>query len=209
LAVLQVAPLWRFFAAGRDPQRARSGVAQWREEVRAALDGMPEVALAGCAEREDDLVSFDLDASGWTALRLWSLFAQRSELPWPDAVPAIPELDRSWREAADAGFPGSHFAQLQVPEVWLPGEFAFTAKIPLPDGVDAEIGAVGLAADQLTRLNRLTFDAAAEDVAAWQQIGAPAGVAFLDGVRRGMAAATAAFALARASGLSVRVVQPG
>lgn len=205
MTVLRVGPLWRFYAEGRDASDVRDGVAAWRGRAIDELEGFPAAALEGCAERDEAMAAFDADAAGFVALRLWAFYGQRTELDWPDTVPPVAELDRAWREAADGGFAGSHYAHLLVPEVWLPGDFAFTIRMPMPDGEDREVGSVGLAKAQLARLNRATFDADADELAAWATEPAPVGSAFVDAARRGLAAMAAALAAADELGLVVNL----
>ena len=201
MAELRVGPLWRFYAADRAEGVVRDGVLAWRERALAALDGFPRAALAGAAEREEPLEVFDADAVGLVALRLWAFYGQRTELDWPETVPPVAELDRAWREAADGGFAGSHYAHLLVPELWLPGDFAFTARMPMPDGEDREVGSVGLAKAQLARLNRSTFDAEGDELREWIREPAPVGATFVEAVRRGIGAMAAALARAQQLGL--------
>jgi hypothetical protein len=115
-------------------------------KLRGPLDWTEDPGHAG---RE-----FDLGESGWLALRLFAVYAERSDLELPETVPAIAELDRAWRAAADAKFANSHFGHLLAAELWLPLEFPFTFRAPLPDGAEAGIGSLLLLQDQISHFRR-------------------------------------------------------
>jgi hypothetical protein len=198
-------PLARFYArGGADVVRVRAGVEAWRETLRAAV--APKVAAELAWDEGAEVArEWDVDASGWPALRLFALYAERSELEMPDTVPALLELDAEWRAAADEKFARSKYGQLLACSVWLPGDFPVTLRAPMPDGETAEIGSLAVLADQLQWLNQRTFAAGAEEVARWAELPAPPGAELLAAARRGYAGLRAAVAIGTAERVPVVV----
>ena len=192
-----VGPLSRFF--GKDEEdvvRLRAGVEAWRVDL---VSSVAEKVGAQFAWDEASEVAFesDLGESGWIGLRLFAFYAERSDLEWPDTVPALLELDAGWRQAADDKFSRSLYGQLLAGEMWLPGEFPVTIRAPRPDGGAAEIGSLKVLADQLLWLNQRTFQADQDEVADWLAMPAEAGGMFLQAARRGYAALSSAVAVAQ------------
>lgn len=190
-------PLSRFFGEDeQDAVRLRAGVEAWRDDL---ISSVAEKVGAQFVWDEASATSFasDLGDAGWTALKLFAFYAERSDLEWPDTVPALPEFDAGWREAADDKFSKSLYGQILAGEMWLPGEFPVTIRAPRPDGDAAEIGSVKVLADQLLWLNQRTFQADQEEVPSWLAMPAEAGGPFLTAARRGYAALSAAVSVAQ------------
>jgi hypothetical protein len=186
-------PLCRFYArGGGDVALLRSGVLQWRADLQEALGPRLRGALDWNEDPSGAVREHDLGGSGLVALRLLAIYAERSDLELPEQVPAIPELDRAFRAAADQKFAKSHFGQLLAADLWLPLDFAFTARAPLPDGTEGGIGSLPLLLDQLRRLNARTFQADAAALGEWLALRAEPGNDLLDAARRGLAGMTAA-----------------
>lgn len=205
MAVAFVGPLSVHFAGpGGDAARLVPGIAAWREDLRASLAEKVRQQL-DWDEAATAVFTADLGDSGWLAVRLLGLLAERPELEWPDSVPPLLELLPAWRAAAEARFATSHFGQLLACSVWLPGDFPVTFRAPLPDGSEAEIGAVQSLFDQLRRLNQRTFEADGPAIAGWRDLPAPAGGEFVAAARRGYAALHAAAAFAAGAGLPLVV----
>lgn len=187
MAVAFAGPLSRWYAGpDGDAGRLRAGVEAWRADLRSSLATKVAEQLAwdeGAAET----FAADLGESGWLALRLLGLYADRPELDWPDTVPPLLELDPQWRAAVDAKFERSRYGQLLACSVWLPGDFPITFRVPLPDGSTAEVGSTQVLVDQLTWLNQRTFQADADEVAGWGGLPAAAGGEFVAAARRGYA----------------------
>lgn len=194
-------PLCRFYAAAGvgDAAVLQAGVLRWRIDLQAALGDRLPGALCWDEALDGPVAEADLGPAGLTALRLLAVHAERTDLELPGSVPAIPELDRAYREAADQKFVRSHFGQLLAAELWLPLDFAFTVRAPLPDGREAEIGSLPLLLDQLRRLNGRTFQADPDAFARWRQLPAAPGGDLLDAARRGLAGLLAAAAAAHAA----------
>jgi len=194
-------PLCGYFAASRggdpDPAALVAGVERWRGDLATALGSRLRVPIDWPEDSADRGAWFDLGESGWTALRLFAFYAERSELELPDRVPAVPELDRDYRQAQDQKFARSNYGQLLACRLWLPVEFPFTARAPLPDGDEAEFGSLPVLGDQLRWLNQRTFAADLAEVEAWAGAPAPRGGELLPAARRGFAALFAAAALAQ------------
>jgi len=185
--------------------RLRSGVEAWRADLRASVGAVIAEQLVW---DEGAAVAgwWELGDAGWTALRLFAVYAERPEVEMPDVVPAVPELDRVWREAADAKFARSVYGQVVACSVWLPGDFPATLRVPMPDGEVAEVGSVVVLGQQLKWLNARTFAADEVAVAAWG--GLPAvvgGSGFLDAARRGFAGLWAAAGVGVREGVPVVV----
>ena len=193
-------PLSRFFADGDDAEAARlvAGVEAWREDLKQAVVDKVAAQL-DWDEVRGATFSADLGEAGWTALRLFAFYAERSEHEWPDTTPPLLELDSHYRAAADGGFEKSLYGQLLACDLWLPGEFPVTVRAPRPDGETAEIGSVQVLFDQLTWLNQRTFQADADVVASWQGLPAETGGELITAARRGYAALHAACAFARSN----------
>jgi hypothetical protein len=182
-------PLCRFFAGERgEPMTFVQGVDDWRKDLQSAFakDRVPQFHW-----QEDPSVAaswFDLGDSGWIALRLFAFYAEKSDLELPDTAPALIELDRDWREVADQKFARSKYAHLLAARMWFPQDFAFTARIALPDGDATDLGSLAVLRDQLRWLNARTFQADEEQVAEWIALEAPAGGALIQAAQRGYAA---------------------
>ncbi|MCK5944964.1 MAG: hypothetical protein KAI24_23455 [Planctomycetes bacterium] len=191
-------PLSRWFAAGDEQEaaRLRAGVERWRDDLRSSVVEKVGEQLAW-DEASDCAETFDLGASGWTALRLFAFYAERSDLDWPDTVPALLELDRDWREAAEQKFGKSLYGQILVCDLWLPGEFPVTVRAPRPDGEAVEIGSLQVLADQLQWLNERTFQADRAAITEWAGLPAPTNAPLLQAARRGYAQLLAACTEAR------------
>lgn len=195
-------PLSRFFARGDDAEAERlvAGVELWRDHLCSAV--APKVAAQLVwDERAPVVADCDLGEAGLEALRLFAFYAERTDLELPDTVPALLELDREWRAAADAKFERSRYGHLLACRVWLPGDFPVTLRAPLPDGEAAEIGSLAVLRDQLKWLNDRTFAGDAAAIAAWRTLPAPAGGELLAAARRGYAGLTPAVAAAVAAGV--------
>ena len=207
MALAVAGPLSRFFGKDEDDAvRLRAGIDAWRKDlVSSVAEKVGEQFEWN--ESSDTCFESDLGAAGWTALRLFAFYAVRSDLDWPDTVPALPEFDTSFREAADAKFSKSLYGQLLACEMWLPGEFPVTIRAPRPDGDAAEIGSLKVLADQLLWLNQRTFQADSEEVAKWRAMPAEVGGQFLLATRRGYAALTAAVEAAQAGAVPL-VLRP-
>ena len=176
----------RWFArgSGMDVAKVRVGVESWRRDLRASVAakvGEQFVWDEGSAVAQQ----WDLGEAGWMGLRLFAMYAERSDLELPDTVPALLELDREWRAAADAKFSRSKYGHLLACSVWLPGDFPVTIRAPLPDGESAEIGSLRVLEDQLKWLNQRTFQADAREFAGWLELPAPAGGELIAAARRG------------------------
>lgn len=190
-------PLSRFFGKDEeDAVRLRPGVEAWRADLVSSVAEKVGAQLEW-DEASDTVFECDLGESGWTALRLFAFYAERSDLEWPDTVPALPEFDTRWREAADDKFSRSLYGQLLAAEMWLPGEFPVTIRAPRPDGDAAEIGSLKVLADQLLWLNQRTFQADQQEITTWLDMPATAGGVFLMAARHGYAALSAAVAVAQ------------
>ena len=201
-------PLCRFFAGEHgDAAALVAGVEAWRGELARALGRNLRAPLAWAEDATAPALWADLGDAGWMALRLFAFYAERSDLELPDTVPALLELDQQWRSAQDQKFERSRYGQLLACRCWLPAEFAFTARVPLPDGEPAEVGSLPVLRDQLRWLNQRTFAVDEANAADWAQQPAPPGGALLPAAQRGFAALWAAVVDAQQRGLPVIVAE--
>ncbi|MBL8750431.1 MAG: hypothetical protein JNK78_14810 [Planctomycetes bacterium] len=206
MATVWAGPLSRFYARrGGELDRLRAGVEAWRADLRASVAEKVAEQLRW-DEGSAVAATFDAGDAGWMALRLFAFYAEKPEFELPDAVPPLLEFDPEWRAAADAKFATSKFGQLLACSMWLPGDFPVTFRAPLPDGDSAEIGSVGVLADQVKWLNQRTFAADVEEVASWSGLAAPAGGDLLTAARRGLWALSAGVAVAVRERMPVLVV---
>ena len=207
MATAFAGPLARHFVGARgDLARVRHGVETWRDDLRSAVADKVGTQLHW-DEGADVAFTAELGDSGFLALRLLGLLADRPELEWPDTVPPLLELDAEWRAAAEAKFARSRYGQLLACQLWLPGEFPVTFRVPLPDGETAEVGSLQGLADQMKWLNQRTFQADADDVIGWRELPAPPGGEFVAAARRGFAGLSAAVDVALRHRLPVVVRQ--
>ena len=183
---LHCGPLSAFYHdADRDLIDTRSGVLSWLDQLNQALKGHLKGPLEWSEEGEGKV--FDLDGGGWDGLRLLALYANRPGLDWPSTLPPILDLDKEWRGAADKNFTGCRFAQVLAPRLWLPADFTFTVRLPLPDGDEVDIGSATVLSDQLRWLNRETLLGEFEALQSWRDLPAPAGCPFVPAAQRGLA----------------------
>jgi hypothetical protein len=199
-------PLCCCYAAGAgEPVTYVAGVEAWRRDLRATAGVHLADALGWREDPTAAAAASDLGACGFEALRLFALYAERTELELPDTVPLPLELDQHWRAASDRRFAGSRYGHLLACRLWLPGDFAVTVRAPLPDGEPAEIGSLPVLIAQLGWLNQRTFQADDEEIARWPALPAPAGGALLAAVQRGFAGLWTAAAKARQWGLPLLI----
>lgn len=211
MAIAFAGPLSRYFAESPAAvPRLRVGVEAWRSALRASLADKVAAQLVW-DETADAVATGDFGDSGWLALRLFAFYAERSELELPDTVPPLLELDAAWRAAAADKFPQSRFGHLLACRVWLPGNFPVTVRAPMPDGEAAEIGSLAVLGDQMKWLNQRTFQADADEIAAWLGLPAQAAGDLLTAARRGYAALhhAASFASLQRLPLVVREFESG
>ncbi|MBL8751661.1 MAG: hypothetical protein JNK15_00055 [Planctomycetes bacterium] len=187
MATAIAGPLSRFYAKSTaEAARMRAGVETWREDLQGSVAKKVGEQLDW---DESAQVSFtgDLGDSGWQALRLFAFYAERDDLELPDRVPALLELDREWRAAADQKFVRSKYGHLLACPLWLPGDFPVTMRVPLPNGETDEIGSLNVLADQMRFLNQRTFQADAWEIVGWATLAAGPGGPLLEAAKRGFA----------------------
>ena len=202
-------PLCRYFAGDGDASAFRDGVLRWRVDLARALGARLRAQLRWREDPLEEGLWCDLGEAGWTALRLFAFYADRSDLELPDVVPALCELDREYRAAQDSKFERSRYGQLLACTLWLPVEMEFTCRVPLPDGENAEIGSLPVLRDQLRWLNQRTFAVDEARIVDWASESAAAGGPLLPAAQRGMAALWTTVAAAVQSGLPLAVAESG
>jgi hypothetical protein len=207
MATAFAGPLCRLYGRGA-AARAEAGIRAWQQDLLESLAGRPKRPMAWNEDAAVEPFRADLGPAGWTALRLFAFYAERPDLEMPDTVPALPELDREWRAASDQRFAQSRLGHLLAARLWVPGDFPFTARVPLPDGETGEIGSLDVLRVQLRFLNARTFQAEAAESAGWLDLPAPAGGELLAAARRGFAGLSAAATAAAARSLPLAVEEP-
>jgi hypothetical protein len=170
---LWVGPLQRYFAerpslgVPRDAAAIREAVLRWRDDLGQKLAAR-RVRLEW-DEDDPSLARFSMAATALPALRLLAVYADRSDLELPVRMPPELSADTVYQKAAAADFHKSRFAQVLVPDAWLPADFDLTIEFPYPDGLDAVLGSAFALHDQLVELNRVLFQAEAETLAQWRR----------------------------------------
>lgn len=155
---LVVGPLCRYFADGTVHADALvAGVLGWRRDVGDALAGRIDSSLAWTEDPQIDPLEFQLPDRAWDALQLFAVYAERSDLELPSELAPELALDSAWRTASESKFARSHYGHLLAADLWLPGSFDFTAKVPRPDGQDCSLGSLLALRDQLVFLAQRTI----------------------------------------------------
>jgi hypothetical protein len=143
-------PLCRFFAAeSGDASTLVEGVLTWRRDIGEALAGRIDPSLGWPEHPALEPEVFVLPERGWEALQLFAVYAERSDLELPSDVTLPLALDSAWRSASESKFARSHYGQLLAADLWLPGSFDFTAKVPRPDGEECTLGSLIALRDQM------------------------------------------------------------
>ncbi|MGE0143577.1 MAG: hypothetical protein AB7I19_07600 [Planctomycetota bacterium] len=146
-------PLCRYFAVeSGDASTLVDGVLTWRRDIGEALSGRIDPSLAWPEHPAFDSHVFVLPEFGWEALQLFAVYAERSDLELPSVVTTPLALDSAWRAASESKFARSHYGQLLAADLWLPGSFDFTAKVPRPDGEECTLGSLIALRDQVVFL---------------------------------------------------------
>ncbi len=93
--------------------------------------------------------------------------------PAPAELPARPDLDPQWVAAAESGFDDVGYAQVLVPEFWLPASFSFTFPCPYPDGHEIQAGSLDDLRSQLHEVTEKVFQTTPFDWPRWEAGGEP------------------------------------
>lgn len=187
---LFVGPLCRYFAAdAAEAAQRKDGVVAWLADVAASLEGRLKGELPWEEDPSDEPEVFDLGPRGLDAVRLLAVYADRSELDLPDAMPDPLALDPHWAAAEREDFGRSRYGHLVAASFWLPADFDFTFRGPRPDGADATFGSLFALRDQVGFVNARTFAASDATLEEWRRI---EGDRFVDAARRGVAGLTSA-----------------
>lgn len=174
------------FYASQGQQDAGSAVAHWHQDLQQALaphlqEPLPVPEDTGAPLRRP------LDARALRAVQLLSIYAQHPEYDWPDELPEDLEVVPEWKQTAAGDFGRSRFPQVQIPRLWYPGDFAFTARQPMPDGAETQLGSREGLALQLRLLNEQTIGLEAMTVAVQAAAPPEEGAGFLPWAEHGLA----------------------
>jgi hypothetical protein len=177
---IHVGPLTTFFGPAVRAEAARAGAPEPSDDaVRERIEGWRGWISEGLVERglltaplawdERDPRSperVELAADALRALKLLLAYDDRRHAP--AQLPDRPESDAEWVARAETGFAEHPYAQVMVPEFWLPeADLDFTFACPWPDGHEVQTGWAGALARQLAHLRENVLGGTPFDVLLW------------------------------------------
>lgn len=110
---------------------------------------------------------FPLSPDDLKALKLYLVHKDRQSTP-PAELPAEPEKDPVWVEAAESHFEDAVYDTLLTPGFWVPQRFPFTFRCPMPDGREVEAASVDTLAEQCASASEKVFAATPFEWALWK-----------------------------------------
>jgi hypothetical protein len=161
--------------AAADPLVIENAVNAWREAVNAGLDSHLTVPLNWT---EGIRPPFFTDKPAWdcySALLVWAAHDEHPNLPLPAVPPEDWKTDAAVQRSQAEGFVSRYGQLLYGPELWLPGDFAFTFAATDLGGVSVIVGSVNTLLTQLQDLNRRTWQAAPAEISEARRTGAESG----------------------------------
>ncbi len=156
-----------YYATSRDvsDRRALLGrLGRWVEDLQGSLEDHLSAPISLLLDGSDQDRGRRLPLRGQDALRLLAAYAECSDLDWPTDMPSTLSEDPAWQRVSAEDFSRCHFPQIQIPDFWVAGDFAFTARQAMPDGDEWLLGSLDGLLDQLGVLNRKTLQHTAEDL---------------------------------------------
>ncbi|MGO9314795.1 MAG: hypothetical protein ACLQDI_18955, partial [Syntrophobacteraceae bacterium] len=126
------------------------------------------------------------DWIGYAGLLLLAAHKEHPQFHTPERASQHWDRDPAWQASTAEGFK-SRFAQILIPEMWLPVNFTFTFKASDVTGNEAWFGSSVTLLGQLTVLNQETFKASESDLAQWRFDGAGREDPFEKSARLGLA----------------------
>jgi hypothetical protein len=134
-----------------------SAVSAW---CSALSEGLKEHGVAAVEWDESDERPFFTDRPGWdgyTALLCWAAHAEHPDDPVPSEVPRLVADDPAYQRSTAEGFK-SKYAQILLPEIWLPVDFTFTFEGPSLVAEKSHIGSTFGLKRQLDELHLRTLE---------------------------------------------------
>ena len=154
-----------YFAQGRaDVGRSTlvSRLEQWWGSVRSALAPHLSVPLSLEVDGGKAGQRRHMPSGSWDAVKVLAAYAECSDLEWPANVPRTLAEDPAWQRVSARDFERCHFPQIQIPDFWLAGDFAWTVPQAMPDGDEWVLGSLDGLVDQMTTLNKKTLQHSAD-----------------------------------------------
>ena len=137
---------------------------RWFEDLQVSLDEHLSAPISLVLDGQDQDRGRQLPSRSQDALRLLAAYAECSDLDWPTDMPRALSEDPAWQRVSAEDFSRCHFPQIQIPNFWVAGDFAFTARQAMPDGDEWLLGSLDGLLDQLAVLNQKTLQHTAEDL---------------------------------------------
>ncbi len=157
MASLFVGSLVQFYtlpsAAGVEELGA--AVRRWWDDLQGHLEDHLQEPLPPVNDRATP-AQFKLPSAALRGAKLLAAYSENNELPWPDDLPKSLEADPAWQITAEGDFRKTRFAQVLIPQCWLPGDFSFTSQQGMPDGNEMVLGSLVGLCQQLHTLNQTT-----------------------------------------------------
>ncbi len=111
------------------------------------------------------------DWVGYAGLVLWAAYQEHPGLKKPKRAVTEWNKEKAWKESTEEGFK-SKYAQILLPEFWLPNDFNFLFTAEDAVGNEVMFGSSFGLLEQLRQLNEETFRGSEEDFARWKYDGA-------------------------------------
>lgn len=160
----------RAFARGDGPtEQVLAGTLAWRSHLASKLGAVLRAPLDWPEDPHAEGERLVLPPRALDALRLLAVYADRTELELPDALPGVMDLDPVWQRARQQDFKQSRFAHVLAADCWLPAEFEATVAHAYPDGTPAVFGSGDALRFQLRELNRCTLQLDLAEIREWLQ----------------------------------------
>ena len=139
-------------------------LSQWLDAMQSALRSHLNAPLLLEVEGEIPGQWRSMPAGSWDAVRILAAYTECSDLEWPEDVPRSLAEDPAWQRVSARDFERCHFPQVQIPDFWVAGDFAWTASQAMPDGDEWVLGSLEGLVDQMTTLNEKTLQHSAENL---------------------------------------------
>ncbi len=157
--------------AAQSMEEIRAGIEAWLNALNNALAPNLYAPIAWNDDPAGDYATAQAGAGPYSALIAWSAYAQYAvDRPYyaPNDLASDPAVSRA-RASAN---PPALVRQLNC-EIWLPGDFEFSAVIRIPTGEERAACSTGALRAALDEVNGFTWDADAATIAAWRRRGPP------------------------------------
>ena len=153
----------------KDTERIRPVILAWRRKLGEALGDR----LPGKLDwDETNPAPYFTDRPGWDgfgALVLWAAYSENPSLHRPVDLPEDWDDDPALVRSNADGFTSRYGHLVRNIELWLPGSFGVTFEAEDASGRKTVIGSSAMLSRQLEELNRATWNARDDAVAAWRR----------------------------------------